>query len=97
MITNADYLIQRMAEAQEKIAGYTDNTNGRDYWRGIRDAYHAMLNAAFVGWASGNTTGYYVFYENMTYDEALAKVASIRGPQQYLTIPSSEEGELFPI
>jgi hypothetical protein len=82
-----------MAEAQEKMAGYTDNTNGRDYWRGIRDAYHAMLNEAFVGWASGNTTGYYVFYENMTYDEACAQV----GRDNMARMAQSEEGELFPI
>jgi hypothetical protein len=95
MITNQEYLIQRMAEAQEKIAGYTDNTNGRDYWRGIRDAYHAMLNEAFDGWASGKTTGYYVFYENMTYDEACAQVG--RDNKAYVYKDEPEEGELFAI
>jgi hypothetical protein len=68
MITNADYLIQRYAEAREKTSSYTDGTK---YWNGVMDAYHAMLNESFPGWADNGTTGYYVFYEGMTYDAAL--------------------------
>jgi hypothetical protein len=69
MITNEQYLIQRYAEAREK-SSYTDGTK---YWNGVMDAYHAMLNESFPGWADNGTTGYYVFYEGMAYDAALSK------------------------
>ena len=36
------------------------------------DTYHCVLTN-FDGWASGGT-GWYVFYEGMTYDAALAAV-----------------------
>jgi len=70
MITNVDYLIQRYAEAREK-ASYTDGTK---YWNGVMDTYHALLNEAFPGWAESGTTGYWVFYEGLPYDAALARV-----------------------
>lgn len=69
MITNVDYLIQRYSEAREK-ASYTDGTK---YWNGVMDTYHALLNEAFPGWAESGTTGYWVFYEGLSYDAALAK------------------------
>jgi hypothetical protein len=50
-----------------------------------------MLNEAFDGWATKTTVGYYVFYENMTYDEALAKKYPSLQDQPVV------EGELFPI
>ena len=69
MISNEQYLIQRYAEAREK-ASYTDGTK---YWNGVMDTYHALLNESFTGWAYYGTPGYWVFYENMGYDAALAK------------------------
>jgi hypothetical protein len=65
--------------------------NGRFYWKGAMDTYHAMLNEAFDGWATKTTVGYYVFYENMTYDEALAKKYPSLQDQPVV------EGELFDI
>jgi len=94
MITNQDYLIQRYAEAREKMND-ANTENGRFYWKGAMDTYHAMLNEAFTGWASGKTTGYYVFYENMTYDEACAQVG--RDNKAYVYKDEPEEGELFAI
>jgi hypothetical protein len=65
--------------------------NGRFYWKGAMDTYHAMLNEAFDGWATKTTVGYYVFYEQMAYDAALAK--------KYPSLQDQpvEEGELFDI
>ena len=72
MISNADYLIQKYAEAREKMM----NSHFADfnYWKGSMDTYHNLLITAFEGWAAPNTTGWYVFYEQMTYDEALDQV-----------------------
>mgnify|MGYP003341512214 FL=1 len=77
MITNVDYLVQKYAEAVEKINNAQGDRDYRNYWNGIKDAYHNMLNEAFEGWADQGTTGYYVFYEQMTYDEALNQVTGI--------------------
>ena len=69
MISNAEYLIQKYAEAREKMQD-ANTESARQYWRGSMDTYHNMLSAAFDGWAAG-TTGYFVFYEGMTYDQAI--------------------------
>jgi len=90
MITNADYLIQRYAEAREKMND-ANTENGRFYWKGAMDTYHAMLNEAFDGWATKTTVGYYVFYEQMAYDAALAKKYPSLQDQPVV------EGELFDI
>lgn len=74
MITNAEYLIQRYAEAQEKMNS-ADTETGRKYWRGAMDTYHSLLNEAFNGWAEKGTTGYYVFYEGKTYDAAITEAS----------------------
>lgn len=74
MISNAQYLIQRYAEAREKMQD-ANTENGRFYWKGAMDTYHAMLNEAFDGWATQSTVGYYVFYEGMGYDAAHAHIA----------------------
>ena len=76
MITNVQYLIQRYAEAREKMNSATAE-NGRFYWKGAMDTYHAMLNESFGGWAVHGTVGYYVFYENMGYDEAHAHIGRL--------------------
>jgi len=82
-----------MAEAQQNMTFHGTDKKAVAYWQGARDTYHAMLNESFVGWASGKTTGYYVFYENMTYDEACAQV----GRDVMAGMAQSEEGELFAI
>jgi len=76
MITNVDYLIQKFAEACEKRNDANTET-GRYYWKGVMDTYHALLNEAFEGWATKGSVGYYVFYEEMAYDEALDQVTGI--------------------
>ena len=74
MITNVDYLIQKYAEAVEKINNAQGDRDYRNYWNGIKDAYHSVLNDGFEGWTEPGKIGYYVFYEQMTYDEALDQV-----------------------
>ncbi len=64
MITNVDYLIQKYAEAREKINEANDNY-GITYWRGVMDTYHNLLCNSFGNWAEYGTAGYYVFYELM--------------------------------
>jgi hypothetical protein len=76
MISNAEYLIQKYAEAREKQNEYgsvwsTINSPAKSYWKGVMDTYHSILNSAFDDWAANGTTGYFVFYERMTYDQAL--------------------------
>jgi hypothetical protein len=73
MISNQDYLIQKYSEAREKVQEANTDT-GLNYWRGVMDTYHNLLSTAFEGWAAPNTTGWYVFIEQMTYDEALNQV-----------------------
>ena len=70
MITNADYLIQKFAEAREKMKN-AYNEAADNYWKGVMDTYHSLLNSSFDDWAANGTTGYFVFYEGMNYDEAL--------------------------
>ena len=71
MISNVDYLIQKYAEAREKVNNAMGDRNYRNYWQGAMDTYHSLLTH-FDGWADGGT-GFYVFYEGMNYDEALAQ------------------------
>ena len=74
MISNVDYLVQKYAEAREKMLDAA-NEAGDNYWRGAMDTYHNLLCAAFDGWAAPGTTGWYVFYEQLNYEEALNQVA----------------------
>jgi hypothetical protein len=76
MISNADYLIQKYAEAREKMLEAT-TYDAEQYWRGSMDTYHNVLCSAFDDWAAPDTTGWYVFYEQMTYDEALNAVSKL--------------------
>ena len=71
MITNVNYLIQKYAEASERINNARGDRDYKSYWNGIRDAYHMLLNEAFEGWAEHGSVGYYVFMEGMTYDAAI--------------------------
>ncbi len=73
MISNADFLIQKYAEAQEKMNNAT-TYDTEQYWRGAMDTYHSLLNLAFEDWSEKGTTGYFVFTKEMTYDEALNAV-----------------------
>jgi hypothetical protein len=71
MITNAEYLIQKYAEAREKLNTYSSSESGYSYWKGAMDTYHSLLASSFSGWAAHGTTGYYVWNEGMTYDAAI--------------------------
>jgi type II secretory pathway pseudopilin PulG len=77
MITNAQYLVQRLAEAKEKMTNYSSDANAVQYWKGIHDAYHSILNEAFTDWCKPGTPGYYVWNENMSYDAALNASAPV--------------------
>lgn len=68
MINNADYLIQKYAEARENM---NEPGSATQYWKGTMDTYHSLLILGFNNWALPGSTGYYVFYEGMTYDKAL--------------------------
>ena len=70
MISNAEYMIQKYAEAREKMQD-ANTESARQYWRGSMDTYHNLLVLGFSYWAEEGTTGYYVFYEGMTYDQAI--------------------------
>lgn len=70
MISNVDYLIQKYAEAREKMRTAA-NQAGDNYWRGAMDTYHNLLCSAFPGWADPDSVGYFVFIEGYSYDEAL--------------------------
>jgi hypothetical protein len=74
MITNADYLIQKFSEARENVNDSVDN-NAKIYWKGVMDTYHSLLTLGFNDWALPGSTGYYVFYECITYEQALDKIA----------------------
>lgn len=74
MISNTEYLIQKFAEAREKMQD-ANTESARQYWRGSMDTYHSLLVLAFDDWAPYGSTGYYVFYEGMTYDQALNQVS----------------------
>jgi hypothetical protein len=74
MISNVDYLVQKYAEAREKMLDAA-NEAGDNYWRGSMDTYHNLLCTSFDGWAAPGTTGWYVFYEQLNYEEALNQVA----------------------
>jgi hypothetical protein len=74
MINNADYLIQKYAEAREKSMEYGNHDPGHSYWKGVMDTYHSLLILGFNDWAEHGTTGYFVFTEGMSYDEALNAV-----------------------
>ena len=74
MINNADYLIQKFSEARENSLGSRDN-NAKIYWKGVMDTYHSLLTLGFNDWAEPGSTGYYVFQLNLTYEQALNKIA----------------------
>jgi hypothetical protein len=74
MITNADYLIQKYSEARENVNGSIDN-NAKIYWKGVMDTYHSLLTLGFNDWALPGSTGYYVFQQCLTYEQALDKIA----------------------
>ena len=69
MITNVDYMIQKYAEAREKNLDVR-TYDAEQYWRGVMDTYQNLLCTSFGNWAEYGTAGYYVFYEQMTYEEA---------------------------
>ena len=78
MINNAEYLIQHYAEAREKSNQYGNHDPGHAYWKGVMDTHHSLLILGFNDWAEKGTTGYYVFYEGMDYEEALKQIEKNR-------------------
>lgn len=76
MITNPDYLIQKLAEANEWHNTASIGSD-KEYWRGAANAHQNMLNDAFPGWDAEGTTGWYVINKGMTYDSALAASAPV--------------------
>ena len=77
MISNADYLIQRYTEAREKVNNAQGDRTYRTYWQGVMNTYYKLLSEAFDGWCEPNSVGYYVFKEQMSYDEALNQTVGI--------------------
>jgi hypothetical protein len=77
MITNSEYLIQRLAEANEWHNTASIGTD-KEFWRGSSNAYQRILNESFPEWDAPGTTGYYVLNEGMTYDEALNAAGKAR-------------------
>jgi hypothetical protein len=71
MINNAEYLIQKYAEARENFNAASVTDTASSYWRGVMDTYRSLLILGFNDWAEQGTTGYYVFIEQKTYDEAI--------------------------
>lgn len=74
MISNAEYLIQKYAEAREKMQE-ANTESGRQYWRGSMDTYQSLLCNAFDNWTAQGTTGDYVFNQGLTYDQAINQIA----------------------
>ena len=72
MTINVDYLIQKYAEAREKINNTQGDKTYRTYWEGVMNTYHNLLTH-FDGWAAEGI-GFKVFYKGMTYDQALASI-----------------------
>ena len=60
-----DY-IKSYSEAREKYNNY-----GEDYWEGVSHSLQRCLNDFFPNWKTPNTIGYYIFHEQMTYEEAI--------------------------
>jgi hypothetical protein len=77
MITNEQYLVQRLAEAKEKMNEYSSDAKSSLYWKGVQDTYHRILSESFPGWAAAGTVGYYVHNYNMAYDAALERSAPV--------------------
>jgi hypothetical protein len=72
MITNANYLIQKYAEASERVSNARgDLKEYTSYWTGVKNTCHTILSEAFEGWAEHGSVGYYVFMEGMSYDAAV--------------------------
>lgn len=72
-ITNVEYLIQMYSDAKENSLGSNDN-NAKIYWKGVMDTYHSLLTLGFNDWALPGSTGYYVFYEGLTYQQAINRI-----------------------
>ena len=71
MITNAQYLVQRLADANGKMKSYSSDANAVLYWKGVYNTYGRILNECFTDWCKRGTPGWFVWYEEMTYEDAL--------------------------
>jgi len=72
MAINAQYLVQRLADAKEKMNSYASDPIAALYWKGVHNTYHSILNECFTDWCKPGTPAYYVWYEEMTYEDALS-------------------------
>ena len=72
MITNAQYLVKRLADANGKMTNYSSDANAVLYWKGVQHTYHRILKECFTDdWCKRGTPGWFVWYEEMTYEDAL--------------------------
>ena len=71
MTINAQYLVQRLAEAKEKMTNYASDAKAVQYWKGVHHTYHSILNEGFTDWCKPGTPGWFVWYEEMTYEDAV--------------------------
>jgi hypothetical protein len=81
MNLSVEYLIQKFADARDKMHVYNGGGQadviGLNYWRGVMDTYHNLLSVHYDEWAAHGTIGWYVFHEQMSFDEALKQVTEI--------------------
>ena len=70
-MVNVDYLIKKYAEATQRVKEYWDDRDNRNYWQGGKEALYIVLSENFNGWAVPGSVGYYVYYEQMSYPDAL--------------------------
>jgi hypothetical protein len=71
MTINTQYLVRRLAEANGKMSSYASDANAVLYWKGVQHTYHRILKECFTDWCKPGTPGYFVWYEEMTYEDAL--------------------------
>lgn len=69
MINDARHLIQKYAEARERMEA-ANALSGQQYWKGVMDTCHSLLIFGFPDWAFPGSVGYLVFYEGMSWDAA---------------------------
>ena len=69
-ITNVEYLIQKYSDSRERMEE-ANTESGRQYWKGSMDTYHNLLVMGFNDWAEPGSTGYEVFTNGRTYDQAI--------------------------
>jgi len=64
--------IEKYSDARD-----TYNNYRQDYWKGVTHSLQNTLNAIFPAWLKIDSIGHYVFYENMSYKDAMTECISI--------------------